>query len=77
LGTSDDIAAFQQAYVGLEALEKPLAVAGGLTPGTEEALAQCPACKHNWNYKKTALVGVRAFVHDTVDLKSGDPERQA
>ena len=44
LGTGDEITAFQHAYMGLEALEKPLAEAAGIPPGVEEITGRCANC---------------------------------
>jgi len=77
LGTSDDVSAFQEAYIGLESLEKPLAIAAGLTPGSEEVSGKCDACGHVYVRKRTALVGVRTFVHASKDIKAADPQRRS
>jgi hypothetical protein len=77
LGKSDDISAFQEAHIGLESLEPPLAEAVGLTPGTEEVPGKCEKCKNTYVRKKTTLVGVRAFVHDGTDLHSADGQRKS
>lgn len=71
-GTMDDVSAFLEAYTGLEAMEKPLATAAGLPPGSEEVKGSCAECGHGYVRKRTALVGVRAFVHRTVELEKAD-----
>lgn len=76
-GTMDDVSAFLEAYTGLEAMEKPLAIAMGLMPGAEEKQASCSNCGHQYTYKRTALVGVRALVHRTTDPEKADKEHVA
>lgn len=77
-GTVDDISAFQQAYIGLEVLEKPLATMAGFEKhGTEQTKGKCEKCGHEYIRNRTTLVGVRAFVHGDVDLASADPGRKA
>lgn len=77
IGNLDDAAAFQEAYIGLETMEPPLARAAGLTPGTEEVTGKCEACGHSFVRKKTSLVGVRAFVLDTQDVATAEEGRAA
>jgi hypothetical protein len=76
-GVMDDVSAFLEAHTGLEAMEKPLAIAAGLTPGAEEMQASCPKCGHQYSYKRTALVGVRALVHRTIDPAKADKDHVA
>ncbi len=77
-GNVDDITAFQEAYIGLEVLEKPLAtVAGFEKHGTEQIKGSCEKCGHEYVRNRTTLVGVRAFVHGTVDTETADPDRKA
>jgi hypothetical protein len=62
-GNPDEITAFQEVYIGLEVLEKPLAsMAGFAKHGTEQVKGKC-VCKCEFTYNKRTLVGVRAFVH--------------
>lgn len=75
-GTLDDVSAFQEAYIGLEAMEKPLAKMAGLTPGTEEVQGKCGHCGNSFTRKKTSLVGVRAFVLGDVDGAQADEQRK-
>jgi hypothetical protein len=77
IGNLDDAAAFQEAYIGLETLEPPLAKAVGLTPGTEEVDGKCEACGHSYVRKKTSLVGVRAFVLNSLDATTAEKRRVA
>jgi hypothetical protein len=76
-GTLDDIAAFQEAYVGLEALEPPLASMAGLTPGAEEVKGFCEHCGGQFTRRRTSLVGVRAFVLGDLDANKANEQRRA
>ncbi|WP_457102310.1 hypothetical protein [Mesorhizobium sp. USDA 4775] len=75
-GRLDDIAAFQGAYVGLEAMEPPLAKMVGLAPGTELVKGSCEHCGKDYTRKKSTLVGVRAFVMESLDPANADPQRK-
>ena len=77
IGNLDDTAAFQEAYIGLETMEPPLAKAAGLPPGTEEVKGSCESCGHQFTRKRTSLVGVRAFVLDSIDSESAEEGRKA
>ncbi|WP_338802206.1 hypothetical protein V9L13_08660 [Pseudomonas sp. RSB 5.4] len=55
IGTLDDAIAFQEAYIGLECMEPPLAKMIGLTPGTEEVKGQCVSCSFEFVRKKRLL----------------------
>lgn len=77
IGNLDDTAAFQEAYIGLEAMEPPLAIAAGLQPGTEEVKGSCVVCGNQFTRKKTSLVGVRAFMLDSLDLDEAEEGRRA
>ena len=77
IGNLDDTAAFQEAYIGLESTEPPLAKAAGLTPGTEEVKGRCESCGHEFIRKKTTLVGLRAFVLNGLDPDAAEKERKA
>ncbi|WP_143144594.1 hypothetical protein [Luteibacter sp. UNCMF366Tsu5.1] len=72
----DDVSAFQDTYAGLEALEPALAPLYGLDPGTETLDGQCAHCKTAYQYKKTSLVGVRAFILDTTDASQAEEGRK-
>lgn len=76
-GTFDDVAAFQEAYIGLEAMEPPLAKMAGLTPGTEEIKGACEHCGGQFTRKRTSLVGVRAFVLGDLNADNADEKRNA
>jgi hypothetical protein len=75
-GAVDDISAFQEAYIGLEAMEPPLATMAGLTPGSEEISGKCDNCGHQYARKRTTLVGVRALVHRNIDPGKADEEHK-
>ncbi|MCC4610399.1 hypothetical protein [Xanthomonas campestris] len=77
IGNSDESLAFQEAYIGLESMEPPLAKAAGLQPGTEEVPGSCESCGHEFIRKKTTLVGVRNFVLNGGDPKSAEGGRRA
>lgn len=77
IGNLDDTAAFQEAYIGLESMEPPLAKAAGLQPGTEEIKGSCEKCGHEFTRKKTSLVGVRTFVLNSLDPESAEKDRKA
>jgi hypothetical protein len=75
-GTVDDVTAFQEAYIGLETMEKPLAsLAGFEKHGTEQVKGSCEKCGHEYVRNRTTLVGVRAFVAGGVDLDNADEGR--
>jgi hypothetical protein len=76
-GNPDDVTAFQEAYIGLEAMEKPLAMMVGLKPGREEVKGSCGNCGHEFIRNRTALVGVRAFVHDDIIPEKADEQRKS
>ena len=58
----DDVSSFQQAYMGLEALEPALAEKIGVTSGSEETKGNCEACGAEFTRRRTVLNGVRAFI---------------
>ncbi len=76
LGTGDEIAAFQHAYMALEALEKPLAEAAGIPPGVEEVTGSCANCGATYTRNRTTLAGVRAYVHGALHGVTDSAERQ-
>ena len=76
-GVADSVSAFLEAHMGLEALEKPLALHAGLTPGSEEVEGSCEHCGHKYTRKRTTLVGVRAYVHGSVDGDTADQDRKS
>ena len=77
LGTENDVAAFQLAYMGLEAMEKPLAEALGIPAGAEEVSGKCQKCGHEYVRRRTVLAGVRAHVQGHVHGESATEQRRA
>lgn len=73
LGEPDSLLAFQLAYTGLEALEKPLAQEMGIPPGVEVVPGTCANCGAQYERKRTVLAGVRAFVRGELH---GTPSQQ-
>ena len=76
IGTPDDLTAFQHAYIGLEAMEKPLAQAAGIPPGVEEAQGACTNCGEPYTRRRTVLAGVRAYVHGAVHPATVSSQRK-
>lgn len=76
IGDFDDATAFQEAYIGLEAMEPPLAKMAGLQAGTEEVKGICGHCGVEFTRKKTSLVGVRAFVLGNLNPANADEQRK-
>jgi hypothetical protein len=74
LREDDDIVSFQKAYMGLEALEKPLAELTGVPNGVEEVKGKCDKCGAEFTRKKTVLNGVRAYIRGA---KHPDPASSA
>ena len=62
LAQADTIDAFEDAYIGLEGLDSPLAREINLTPGGEVVKTKCKKCGHEDEYRRSVLSGVRAFV---------------
>jgi hypothetical protein len=62
LQEDDDVFAFQEAYMGLEALEPPLAEQIGVSAGAEETRGKCESCGAEFVRRRTVLNGVRAYI---------------
>jgi hypothetical protein len=77
IGNFDDVLAFQEAYIGLETMEKPLAEMVGLEPGTELTSGHCESCGFEFTRRKTSLVGVKSFVLDDLDQDAAEAGRKA
>jgi hypothetical protein len=77
LAATDQVEALQTAWYGLEALEKPLALEEGLTPGTEVSRGTCDSCGTMYERRTTTLVGVRAFITGQIHQLPQSPEREA
>jgi hypothetical protein len=76
IGTKDAIASFQHAYLGLEALEKPLADAIKIPPGVEVIQGKCEKCGAEYTRRRTVLAGVRACVCGEMHPGMATPERR-
>lgn len=76
IGTDDDLAAFQYSYMGLEAIEKPLADVMNIPPGAEELEGQCEKCGAKYTRRRTVLAGVRAYVSGAFHPDTATPERK-
>jgi hypothetical protein len=77
VGETDDLVAFQYAFIGLEAMEKPLATTMEIEPGGEIVTAQCDHCKATYTYKRTMLNGVRAYVRGDFHPDTASGQRTA
>jgi len=75
-GTDDDTTAFQYAYMGLEALEKPLALAMNIEPGVEVTQGKCEQCGFEYTRRKTVLAGVRSYICGAMHTDMAIPERK-
>jgi hypothetical protein len=75
IGTNDVIALFQQAYMGMEALEKPLANAMNIPPGVEEIKGNCEKCGAEYTRRRNVLAGVRAYVCGELHSEMASNER--
>jgi hypothetical protein len=62
IGEPAPLIAFHSAYMGLEALESPLAKERGIEPGVEIIPGKCDKCGAEYVRKRTVLAGVRAFI---------------
>ena len=62
LREDDDVSSFQLTYMGLEALEPPLAEQLGVTSGSEETKGNCETCGAEFTRRRTVLNGVRAYI---------------
>ncbi len=76
IGTDDGLIAFQNAYMGLEAIEKPLADIMEIPPGVEEVEGHCEKCGEKYIRKRTVLAGVRAYVAGAIHPEDFVPEKK-
>jgi hypothetical protein len=74
LREKDDTVSFQEAYMGLEALEPPLAELLDVPSGSEEVTGKCDSCGVEYTRKRTVLNGVRAYIRGA---KHPDPASSA
>lgn len=75
ISAENNLAAFQHAYMGLEALEKPLANAADTPPGVEVMKGKCENCGAEYSRKRTLLAGVRAYVLGDIHNETATLER--
>lgn len=75
LALRDPADSFQLAYVGLEVLEKPLALEFGIAPGVEEMTGTCAVCKATYKYNKTTLAAVKRYVTGAAHPEGATRER--
>ena len=76
IGADDALIAFQHAYMGLEAIEKPLADILEIPAGAEEIEGHCEKCGEKYIRKRTVLAGVRAYVAGAIHPQAFDPEKK-
>jgi hypothetical protein len=76
LGTDDAFMAFQHAYMGLEAIEKPLADIMEIPAGVEEIEGHCEKCGEKYIRKRSMLAGVRAYVAGAIHPEAFVPEKK-
>ena len=76
MGTDDALTAFQHAYMGLEAIEKPLADTMGIPAGVEEVEGHCDKCGEKYVRKRTTLAAVRAYVTGAIHPTGSIPEKK-
>lgn len=62
IGREDWLEAFQDAYMGLEALEKPIAQELNVPRGHESVEGKCEHCGASYKRKRTVLSGIRAYI---------------
>ncbi len=71
-----DLLSFQNAYMGLEALEKALALAAGVSPGVEEVQGKCDKCGTPYVKRRTMLAGVRAYISGSMHSEAASKKRE-
>lgn len=76
IGTDDALMAFQHAYMGLEAIEKPLADIMEIPAGIEEIEGHCEKCGEKYIRKRSMLAGVRAYVAGAIHPEAFVPEKK-
>jgi len=76
IGTDDGLLSFQHAYMGLEAIEKPLADVMNISPGVEEIEGHCEKCGEKYTRKRTMLAGVRAYVSGAIHPEGFVPAKK-
>src|SRR6266508_204343 len=76
IGAPYNLTAFQYAYMGLEAMETPLAQAMGIPPGVEESQGKCESCGAVYTRRRTVLSGARAYVHGGIHPDTASSQRK-
>ena len=77
LQDADDISAFEEAYMGLEALEPALAEQIGVISGAEEVKGKCENCGAEFTKRRTVLNGVRAYIRGAQHPEAAaNPQRE-
>jgi len=76
IGTDDALMAYQHAYMGLEAIDKPLADIMGIPAGVEEIEGNCEKCGEKYIRKRTVLSGVRAYIAGAIHPEAFVPEKK-
>jgi hypothetical protein len=76
IGADDALTAFQYAYTGLEAIEKPLADIMGISAGAAEVEGHCEKCGERYVKKRSMLAAVRAYVTGAIHPKDAIPEKK-
>lgn len=74
--TRDTLTAFQHAYIGLEAMERPLADAQNIPPGVEEIKGKCHRCGQEYIRKRSVLAGVRSYICGNMHQEASTPVRR-
>lgn len=72
LASRDPLEGFQHAYSGLESIEKPLADEIGIAAGAETVTGTCKSCGASYEYRRTVLAGVRAFVRGQLHVDASE-----
>lgn len=76
IGIDNVLDAFQHAYMGLEAVEKPLADTMNITAGYEEIKGKCEKCGAEYIRRRTLLAGVRSYVCGSQHPGTATSERE-
>ena len=74
--TRDVLLAFQHAYMGLEAMDKPLADAQRIPSGVEEIKGKCDHCGKEYVKKRSALAGVQSYIYGDFHRGTDSSERR-
>ena len=77
LRRENPLEAFQDAYIGLESLEKPLAEEMNVPGGHEVVTGKCDSCGFEYQRKRTMLSGVREYIKGSPEADPADTARRA